>query len=254
MPHEYVRILERGGPDKIGGRHSRRIILSVMSESMASRPGDAGPKRKRRHWKDGQPQRSNERLFMQFLAFGGCADAAPLADALARAKISGVLYEDVNDPRGIGVLTLSEDPDFFLDRLRPVLNGPAALSLIQKQELRCSGTSADRLRAGSARKPAASSAAHRAQPGVEVGGVVSAAAQRPVRATAGRRAARHSRRARRDRHVVRRRRLRPRRPAGLPRPRQGRQRLRHRADREGPVSALRDRAGHEKDAADVAIT
>ena len=25
--------------------------------------------------KDGQPQRSNERLFMQFLAFGGCADA-----------------------------------------------------------------------------------------------------------------------------------------------------------------------------------
>ena len=39
--------------------------------------------------KDGQPQRSNARLFMQFLAFGGCADAATLADALARAKISG---------------------------------------------------------------------------------------------------------------------------------------------------------------------
>ena len=35
---------------------------------------------------------------MQFLAFGGCADAAPLADALARAGVAGVLYEDVNDP------------------------------------------------------------------------------------------------------------------------------------------------------------
>ena len=84
--------------------------------------------------KDGQPQRSNARLFMQFLAFGGCADATPLADALARAKISGVLYEDVNDPRGIGVLTVSEDPDFFLDRVRPVLNGPGFSTLIQKQE------------------------------------------------------------------------------------------------------------------------
>lgn len=84
--------------------------------------------------KDGQPQRSDRRLFVQFLAFGGCADAAPLADALARAKVSGVLYEDVNDPRGVGVLTLSEDPNFFLDRVRPVLNGPGCSTLIQKPE------------------------------------------------------------------------------------------------------------------------
>jgi chlorite dismutase len=84
--------------------------------------------------KDGQPQRSNLRLFMQFMAFGGCANAAPLADALARAKISGVLYEDVNDPRGIGLVTFNEDPDYFLDRVRPVLNGPGFSVLIQKQE------------------------------------------------------------------------------------------------------------------------
>ena len=84
--------------------------------------------------KDGQPQRSNVRLFMQFMAFGGCANAAPLADALARAKISGVLYEDVNDPHGIGLVTFNEDPDYFLDRVRPVLNGPGFSVLIQKQE------------------------------------------------------------------------------------------------------------------------
>jgi Chlorite dismutase len=84
--------------------------------------------------KDGQPQRSNARLFMQFMAFGGCANAAPLADALARAKISGVLYDDVNDPRGIGLVTFNEDPDYFLDRVRPVLNGPGFSVLIQKQE------------------------------------------------------------------------------------------------------------------------
>jgi hypothetical protein len=84
--------------------------------------------------KDGQPQRSNDRLFMQFLAFGGSAEATPLADALARAKITGVLYEDVNDPRGIGLLTFSDDPDFFLDRVRPVLNGPGFSTLVQKPE------------------------------------------------------------------------------------------------------------------------
>jgi len=84
--------------------------------------------------KDGQAQRSDVRLFMQFMAFGGCANAAPLADALARAKISGVLYEDVNDPRGIGLLAFNEDPDYFLDRVRPVLNGPGFSVLIQKQE------------------------------------------------------------------------------------------------------------------------
>ena len=34
-----------------------------------------------------------------------------------------MLYEDVNDPRGVALLTFSEDPDVFLDRVRPVLNG-----------------------------------------------------------------------------------------------------------------------------------
>ena len=84
--------------------------------------------------KDGEPQRSNARLFMQFMAFGGCAQTAPLGDALARAKISGVLYEDVNDPRGVGLLTFNEDPDFFLDRVRPILNGPGFSMLTQKKE------------------------------------------------------------------------------------------------------------------------
>src|SRR5262252_524742 len=84
--------------------------------------------------KDGQPQRSDRRLFMQFLAFGGCLDAAPLANALAHARISGALYEDLNDPRGIGLVTLSEDPDYFLDRVRPALNAPGFSVLVQKPE------------------------------------------------------------------------------------------------------------------------
>ena len=59
--------------------------------------------------KDGQPQRSDDRLFMQLLAFGGCADATAVAGHLQSSGVEGVVYEDVNDPRGIAVLTLTSD-------------------------------------------------------------------------------------------------------------------------------------------------
>lgn len=77
--------------------------------------------------RDGQPQRSDERLFMQLLAFGGCADARVLGPHLAAAGVVGAVYEDLNDPRGVAVLALSRDPAFFLDILRPALgSGPFA--------------------------------------------------------------------------------------------------------------------------------
>ncbi len=77
--------------------------------------------------KDGQPQLLDRRLFMQLQAFGGCADPAPLASALAASGLSAVLYADLNDPRGVGVLTMSEDPEHFIAKVRPLLNsGPFA--------------------------------------------------------------------------------------------------------------------------------
>ena len=81
--------------------------------------------------KDGQPQRSDERLFMQLLAFGGCTDAAAVGRHLQQAGIEGVVYEDANDPRGIAVLSFSSAPEMFVERVRPALNsGPcAALTL-----------------------------------------------------------------------------------------------------------------------------
>src|SRR5262252_5281824 len=84
--------------------------------------------------KDGQPQRLNERLFMQFLAFGGCTDTRELASTLQAAGIPGVLYEDVSDPRGVGLLTFSQDPSFFIDRVRPTLNSHQCTTLTQKHE------------------------------------------------------------------------------------------------------------------------
>ncbi|MQA29979.1 MAG: hypothetical protein GEU82_09090 [Luteitalea sp.] len=84
--------------------------------------------------KNGQPQRSDSRLFMQLLAFGGCPDARPVASALEQTGVSGVLYEDLNDPRGIALLTLSEDPNRFVDSVRPLLNSAPFASLTLKPE------------------------------------------------------------------------------------------------------------------------
>ncbi len=84
--------------------------------------------------KDGEPQRLDQRLFMQFLAFGGCSDSRSIGDAMTRAGVAGVVYEDVNDPRGVGIVTFSDDPGFFLDRVRPLVNSRPFASLTQKPE------------------------------------------------------------------------------------------------------------------------
>lgn len=84
--------------------------------------------------KDGQPQRSDERLFMQFLAFGGSRGAAAIGAHLQDAGVTGAVYEDLNDPTGVGILTISTRPDVFVDRVRHALvTGPCA-ALVQKPE------------------------------------------------------------------------------------------------------------------------
>jgi hypothetical protein len=84
--------------------------------------------------RNGEPQFLDRRLFMQLSAFGGARDTAQLIQALESARIPGVLYEDVNDPQGIALLTWSDDPSFFLTGTRPLLNTPAFSSLTQKLE------------------------------------------------------------------------------------------------------------------------
>jgi len=81
-----------------------------------------------------QPQRSDRRLFMQLLAFGGCSDPAAVARHMADAAETVVVYEDLHDPRGIAVLTVSEDPNVFLNRVRPRLTSGAMEELSLKPQ------------------------------------------------------------------------------------------------------------------------
>jgi len=78
---------------------------------------------------------STRRLFMQLQVFTGCADAAPLVSALDKAGHEAVLYADVNDPRGVGVLLMAEDPAFFAAHGRELLSGEAFAGLARRPEL-----------------------------------------------------------------------------------------------------------------------
>ena len=84
--------------------------------------------------KNGEPQRSNERLFMQLLAFGECEDPGAAKAHLADAAIETVVYADLNDPAGIAVLALTQDPNAFLEVLRPALTSGPFVGFLQKPE------------------------------------------------------------------------------------------------------------------------
>jgi hypothetical protein len=86
--------------------------------------------------KDGERQSANRRLFMQLVVFDLPASEAEetpraVAAALAERKIPAVLYADVSDPRGAGLLTWSEDPSHFVGRVRPLFSSLLARATIR---------------------------------------------------------------------------------------------------------------------------
>lgn len=74
------------------------------------------------------------RVFVQFLAFGGCKNTAPIVEAVKSSGFEAVVYEDVNDPDGIGLLTMDEDPNFFVEDLRRLLKEKEFEDLTLKPE------------------------------------------------------------------------------------------------------------------------
>ena len=84
---------------------------------------------------EGEPTSLDRRLYMQLHAFGGVRDSRVLVSALGEAGVEGVLYDDVNDPSGVALLTLSETPDFFVTTVRSFLGAPPFSELVHKPEL-----------------------------------------------------------------------------------------------------------------------
>jgi hypothetical protein len=85
-------------------------------------------------FRNGERTTSDARLFMQLLAYGECHDTALLVQALSDEKLEAVLYEDLNDPRGVAILTWHQDPKFFLEGVRRFLLKPPFMGLVPKLE------------------------------------------------------------------------------------------------------------------------
>ncbi|MDP3920221.1 MAG: chlorite dismutase family protein [Candidatus Omnitrophota bacterium] len=84
---------------------------------------------------DGNPQPSDRRLYLQLQAFGGCTDLAPLIQSLDASGAEGVLYRDINDPKGVALLLINEDPSDFLSFGDTLVNKGPFAALKQKPEL-----------------------------------------------------------------------------------------------------------------------
>ena len=69
----------------------------------------------------GEPQTLDTRLFVQLQVFTGCLDTAPVVDAVRRSGLRSALYANLNDPRGVGVLAMSEEPGDFAEDFRALL-------------------------------------------------------------------------------------------------------------------------------------
>jgi chlorite dismutase len=84
---------------------------------------------------DGEPTTLDRRLYMQLHAFGDARDTASLISALEQAKVEGALYEDINDPTGVALLTMSESPDAFVTEHRSFFQAAPFAQLEPKPDL-----------------------------------------------------------------------------------------------------------------------
>ena len=84
--------------------------------------------------KDGSPLSSDKRLFIQFLSFGNCNDITKVINDLNSLSIKAVLYTDINDFSGIGLITMTDDPEQIITELRDFLNKSSFCNLYHKKE------------------------------------------------------------------------------------------------------------------------
>jgi chlorite dismutase len=85
--------------------------------------------------KGGDPQVVDARLYAQLQVFTGCPRPEALVEPLRASGLEAVLYLDVNDPRGVGLLVLTEDPATFPGPLRALLNREPFSGLTHRPEL-----------------------------------------------------------------------------------------------------------------------
>ncbi|MEM9071517.1 MAG: hypothetical protein AAGE52_23625, partial [Myxococcota bacterium] len=87
-------------------------------------------------------QAIDRRLFMQLLVFNTPVGQDPQKYEKAFAAafeeklgINALVYADANDPRGLGLLSWSEDPEYFVEVVRPLFRREHLRDLILRPEM-----------------------------------------------------------------------------------------------------------------------
>ena len=89
---------------------------------------------------DGEPQVSDRRLFLQLHVFANCLDPNNIVEVLEKRNLNAVLYDDINNPTGIGVLFVVEDPAVLATAARYLLAGlQQATNLLYRPEMTMTG-------------------------------------------------------------------------------------------------------------------
>ncbi len=74
----------------------------------------------------------DRRLFMQFMAFRN-ADQEFLTNQLQKVSAQAVVYQELSDAKGVGLIVYCEDPGYIVDQIHPILNA-AELSKMEFRE------------------------------------------------------------------------------------------------------------------------
>lgn len=69
----------------------------------------------------GEPQTLSSRLFVQLQVFTECLDPAPVIESVRDSGLVAAVYANLNDPRGVGVVAMDEDPAVFAGPFRDLL-------------------------------------------------------------------------------------------------------------------------------------
>ena len=85
--------------------------------------------------RDGAPQMIDRRLYGQLQVFTGCGDPGALVGPVKGCGVDAALYVDVNDPRGVGIFFMSEDPAAFTGAVRTLLNGGPFAALEHRRDM-----------------------------------------------------------------------------------------------------------------------
>jgi len=80
---------------------------------------------------DGQPVSLDRRLFMQFMAFRN-GNAEALKEQFESISAQAVIYQDLHDARGLGVMAYCQDPAYIVDQIQPILRSQSHLEYRQE--------------------------------------------------------------------------------------------------------------------------